>query len=96
MAGDRYKIRLTARNEGIEYVDSLGVYHFNVALIDGAWRVYIPGTKGPNFEIHELGGEEKSRVLPRVIAYLETIWWLGIFRRRYSVVVVRGKPGTWR
>jgi hypothetical protein len=95
MTRDRYRIRLVARNEGIEYLDSVDVYHFNVALIGGEWRVYLPGSKGPDFEIHELDDGEKSRILPRINAYLETIWWFGIFRRRYSVVAVRGKPETW-
>jgi hypothetical protein len=94
MTSDRYKIRLVARNEGIEYFDNVDVYRFNVALVGGEWRVYVPGSKGPDFEIHELDDEEKSRILPRISAYLKTIWWFGIFRRRYSVAVLRGESET--
>jgi hypothetical protein len=91
MLNERYSIRLASRNEGIEYIDDKDVYRFDVSLIDKVWRLYLPGSKGAQYEVHELDEEEKRRVLPRVIKYLETIKYLGFFPRRYSVIIERKK-----
>jgi hypothetical protein len=84
---DKYQIRLTARNEGIEYRDAVGVYRFNVMLKGKEWTLLIPGSRGNNYERYELSEEEKSLILPRIIDYLQSIKWFGLFRRSYSVRV---------
>jgi hypothetical protein len=91
MAKERYSVRLTARNEGIEYVDDCDVYRFDVSLIDKVWRLYLPGSKGAQYDVHELDEDESERILPRVTHYLETIKYLGFYRPRYPVSVERKK-----
>jgi len=73
--GETFRVKLTARNEGVEYQDETGVYRFNVALKDRRWTVFPP----PMDEI------QRSRILPRVIKFLERIKWFGLFPRSYSV-----------
>lgn len=94
MSDNRYAIRLVARNEGIKYVDDTGVYRFRVELVDRVWRLYLPCSRGEHYEAHELNEEEKDRILPRIIKYLERIKYFGFFPRRYSVIVVQNKPKT--
>ena len=89
MVNERYTIHLVARNEGIKYVDDTDVYRFDVALIDRIWTLYLPGSKGPEYEIHELDEEEEKRILPRIIKYLQKMRYFGFFRVRYSVVIER-------
>ncbi len=84
-----YRIRLTARNEGVEYRDAQGVYRFNVVLKGKEWTLFLPGSRGESYEPHQLSEEEESRILPRVIHYLQSIKWLGFFRRSYSVALKR-------
>jgi hypothetical protein len=85
MAGE-FTIRLVARNEGIEYREGLETYRFNISLVGGQWRVYLPGTKGEFFEVHELSTQERDRILPRIEAYLGS--------RRYFVLVGPTFPVT--
>lgn len=85
---NEYKIRLTARNEGLEYRDEYETYRFDVSLSGRGWVVHMPPTKG-EFMVNEMSESEESRVLPRVVNYLRTIYWFGIFPRRYSVRVER-------
>jgi hypothetical protein len=94
LVNESHSVRLTARNEGIEYVDDVDIYRFRVARIGRVWTLYLPCTKGPEFEVHELDEEEEARVLPRITKYLRTIWWFGFFPRRYTVVIERLKPRT--
>lgn len=86
---ERYSVRLVARNEGVEYSDEHGVYRFNVALIDGKWKVYLPGSKGENYHSHELTSEEEDTILPRVKKYLESRKYFGIIGPTYPVILER-------
>ena len=82
----RYTIKLVARNEGIEYRDESEVYRFNVRLADGKWRVYLPGSKGENYQAHILTDQEKAIVLPRIAEYLEGKKYFGFVGSTYPVV----------
>ena len=90
----RYYIRLAARNEGIKYIDDVDIYRFRVAQVARVWTLHLPGTKGAEYEVHELDEEEEARILPRITKYLRTIWWFGFFPRRYTVVIERTKLRT--
>jgi hypothetical protein len=83
---EHYKVRLVARNEGIEYSDKNGVYRFNVALTNREWRVSLPGSKGKEYKTYDLTDAERSIVLPRVKAYLESRRYLGLVGPTYPVV----------
>lgn len=84
-----YQVRLAARNEGIEYRDAQGVYRFNVILKGKEWTIFLPGSRGETYELYELSDEEEKRILPRIIHYLQSIKWFGLFRRSYSVTLRR-------
>lgn len=86
---ETYQVRLTARNEGIDYVDEHDIYRFGVALTDGVWRVFLPGSKGGGFRMHELTDEEVSVVLPRIKQYLESRKYFGIIGPTYPVIFER-------
>lgn len=79
MSDEHYTIRLVARNEGVEYVNDVDVYRFRVEHVGQVWKLYLPCTKGADYEIHELTEEEKTYILPRIVKYLETIWYFGFF-----------------
>jgi hypothetical protein len=85
----KFKTRLVARNEGIDYIDDSGIYHFNVCLKDNQWDLQIPGTKGNQFEPYELTDEEQKRILPRITKYLENVKWFALFRKPYGVKITR-------
>jgi hypothetical protein len=91
MSKKRYSVKLVARNEGICYVDDYDIYRFDVTNAGRIWTLYLPGSKGPHYETHDLDEDEKARVLPRIIKYLEVIWYFGVFPRRYSVVIENKK-----
>jgi hypothetical protein len=84
-----YKIRLAAKNEGIEYRDEDGVYRFDVVLRGNEWKLFVPGSKGENFNTYELSQVEADRILPRITLYLQRIKWFGLFGKSYSVSVNR-------
>jgi hypothetical protein len=88
----RYTIRLVARNEGIEYRDESAVYRFNVRLADGIWRVYLPGSKGENYQMHILTDQERYTVLPRIAEYLERKKYFGFVGSTYPVAFEQEGP----
>lgn len=81
----KFRVRLVARNEGVEYQDETGIYRFNVSLDNRRWTVSLPGSRGGSYESHLMDEAERSRILPRVIEFLEHVKWFGLFRRSYSV-----------
>jgi hypothetical protein len=87
-----YRVRLTAKNEGLEYRDESGVYRFDVSLRDRVWTLLLPGSRGDSYERYLMDQGERSRILPRVIGFLERIKWFGIFPRSYTVRIVEGPP----
>jgi hypothetical protein len=82
---DKFRVRLAARNEGVEYQDETGIYRFNVSLTGRCWTLFLPGSRGGSYESHIMDEAERSRILPRVIESLEHVRWFGLFRRAYSV-----------
>ncbi len=59
-----------------------GVYRFNVALNDRSWTLFLPGTWGASYESHRMDEAERTRILPRVIEFLEHIKWFGLSHGR--------------
>jgi len=88
-SGDAYHVSLVARNEGLEYRDRFGEYHFDVRKEGRRWLILLPGSWGADFQPHELTPDEECRIIPRLEKYLSRIWWLGVFPRSYSVGVAR-------
>ena len=88
----RYEVRLVAKNEGVKYVDENDVYRFNVALKDGKWRVYLPGSKGKDYRRHELTPEERKVVLARIKEYLESRRYFWLIGPTYHVVFEDAGP----
>jgi len=91
MASD-YKISLVARNEGLDYRDSRGTYRFDVDLSRGIWNVYLPGSKGDNYEVHILSDEERPIILPRIERFLSTLKYFRWFGPTYPVSFVTRAP----
>lgn len=89
---DHFKVRLVARNEAIEYFDENGVYRFQVSLLGNRWVVYLPGSKGHDFVIHELSEEEGKVVLPRIRNFLESRKYFLIFGKTFPVAFERKEP----
>lgn len=87
-----YIVRLVSRNEGIEYRDECDVYRFNVSLTDKKWVVYLPCTKGDFYQTHEFTEDEKEKIIPRIIDYLENKKYFGIFGSTYPVMFEREEP----
>jgi hypothetical protein len=85
---DRPRITLTAKNEGLEYRDAGGVYRFNVQLNGDTWHLYLPGSKGDEHQTHHLSPDEKQRILPPIIRYLEDVKWFLFFGGPYKVKVL--------
>lgn len=84
-----YKIRLAAMNEGVDYMDDNGTYRFNILLKNKEWKLYVPGSFGENYEKHKISRDEEDIILDRIIYYLKQVKWLGLFRRKYTVKVIR-------
>ena len=84
-----FKVRLVARNEGIEYVDEQDIYRFDVSQVDGLWRLRLPGSKGKSFDTHELTADEERVVLARVTSYLRARKYFGIIGSTHPVIVER-------
>jgi hypothetical protein len=80
-----YSIKLVSRNEGIEYHDENYVYRFYISLIDKNWIVYLPCSKGNFYQTYEFNEDEKKRIIPRIIDYLENRKYFGIFGSTYPV-----------
>jgi hypothetical protein len=89
---ESYKVKLVARNEGIEYRDERNVYRFNVALANERWTVYLPGSKGESYQVHELTDEERLLILPRIEKYLEGRKYYGLVGPSYPVTFEREGP----
>jgi hypothetical protein len=89
-----YRVVLAAKNEGVDYMDDSGVYHFDVSQTRNEWTLIVPPSKGQKFEPHELTPDEEARILPRVTKYLSRIRWFGVFPRSYSVRIVREPFGA--
>jgi hypothetical protein len=87
-----FKVRLVARNEGIEYRDAHDVYRFNLRLESKVWWVLLPGSKGEHFEPHELTPDEEAVVLPRIKQYLEGRRYFVLFGPTFPVVIEREPP----
>ena len=80
-----FTISLVARNQGVEYVDDTGRYHFDVYLSKGVWTVCLPPTFGASFETVQLTDDQRRTILPRVIEYLQVVRWFGFFKKTYRV-----------
>lgn len=85
---EKPRIILTAKNEGLEYRDATGVYRFNVSRTGDTWQLYLPPSKGDDYQTHHLSAEEKQRILPEVIRYLEKVKWFVFFGGPYKVTVI--------
>lgn len=86
---EAYTVRLTARQEGLEYRTAAAVYRFDVLLAHGEWLLYLPGAKGEDFAPHELTASEAAEILPRLISHLAHDRVAGIPVRTYPVRVCR-------
>lgn len=86
---DDYTVRLTARQEGVEYRTGAEVYRFDVRLTEHGWELYLPGSRGEHFAPYELTEAEAAEILPRVVAHLATDRVLGIPVRTYPVRIQR-------
>ena len=84
-----YTVRLTARQEGVEYRTAGEVYRFDVLLRDGEWQLYLPGSRGEQFRPHELTDEEATEILPRIVAHLQQDRLFGIPMGTYAVRICR-------
>jgi hypothetical protein len=89
---ESFKVKLVARNEGIEYRDEHDVYRFNVSLRNQRWTVCLPGSKGESYQVHELTDEERLLILPRVKQYLEGRKYFGLIGSSYPVTFEREGP----
>ena len=86
---DEFTVRLTARQEGLEYRAGDAVYRFDVLLADGEWQLYLPGSKGEDYAPHELTEAEAAAILPRLVAHLAGDRVFGVAVRTYPVRVRR-------
>ena len=84
-------MRLTAKNEGVNYHDACGTYRFNVSLSDRTWNLYLPGSYGDSFQPHVLSQEDRERILPRIVKFLSVIRWFGLFPSTYSVNIIESE-----
>jgi hypothetical protein len=75
---DAYTVRLTGRQEGLEYRTASAVYRFDVLLADGEWQLYLPCSKGEDYAPHELTEAEAAEILPRLVAHLRHDRILGV------------------
>jgi hypothetical protein len=87
-----YNVKLVARNEGIEYRDEHDIYRFNVSLKNQRWIVYLPGSKGDGYQVHELTDEERLLIIPRIKEYLEERKYCGVVGISYPVAFEREGP----
>jgi hypothetical protein len=91
----QYKIRLTGRNESIEYRDELVTCRFGLGKIRREWILELPGIWDDGVHAGELSISDAERVLPRLVDFLSKIYWFGFIPMRYSVRVVR-RDGVWQ
>jgi hypothetical protein len=87
-----YKVKLVARNEGIEYRDEHDVYRFAASLKNQKWTVYLPCSKGESYQVHELTDEERLLILPRIEQYLEGRKYYGLVGPSYPVTFKQEGP----
>ena len=93
MAAD-FRIRLEAKNEGLEYQDPFGSYRFDIGRDGKTWLVHLPCAKVGGSPQHRFTDEERNRILPRVEADLRRIWWFGIWPSSYNVRFVEHGQGS--
>ena len=86
---DDYTVRLLGRQEGVEYRTATEVYRFDVLLVDGAWQLYLPCSRGESYAPHELTDAEAAEILPRIVAHLAADRILGMPVCTYPVHVRR-------
>ena len=84
-----YTVRLVARQEGVEYRAAGETHHFDVLLTDGAWQLFLPGSRGDDHAPYELTEAEAAEILPRIVCHLAHDRILGIAYRSYPVRIVR-------
>ncbi len=85
----KYKINLASRNEGVFYSDESGTYKFNEILHKKEWKLYLPCICAETNKICDLANDREQLIIQRITNYLESIRWLGIFTRKYSVRVIK-------
>ena len=88
-----YTVRLVARQEGVEYQAAGETYRFDVLLVDGAWQLHLPGSRGDDHAPYELTEAEAAEILPRIVRHLAHDRVFGIAYRSYPVRIVRGPAG---
>jgi hypothetical protein len=86
---ERYTVRLTARQEGLEYRTDREVHRFDVLLTGRQWQLHLPGSRGEGFTPYELTAAEEAEILPRLVRHLERDRLFGIPIRSYTVRVCR-------
>jgi hypothetical protein len=75
-----FSVRLTDRNEVVEYRDDDCATAFDLGKREREWTLYLPGSR-------EVTAEKERQIVERIIKYLSKIWWFGIFPCRYTVRV---------
>lgn len=79
------RITLEAKNEGLHYEDSSGIYHFNLSRQGKTWVVHLPPSKGEAHALYSLTPQDQERIFPSIRSFLSRIWWFGIWPVRYEV-----------
>jgi len=81
------RIHLGTKNEWVTFVrDGLRCELDCILNSDERrWDVYVDNKCHVNGELRPLSAVERREVLPAVERYLQRVWWLGVFPRRYSV-----------
>ena len=87
-----FKVRITARGEGVEYRDENGVYRFYASGGWRQWKIYFPCTKGDDYHLHEMNEEERATVLSNIRNWFQSKRVFGFFGPRYTVSFVTDGP----
>lgn len=80
-----HRITLEAKNEGLRYEDSSGIYRFNLSRHGKTWVIHLPPSKGEAHVPYPLTQQDQERMFPRIRSFLSRIWWFGIWPVRYEV-----------